>query len=169
MGIDLGNNQDTTSQAAEDAPALSLALENDKKTTSALPSIRKFSVSEETIEMALRDHHTPGDGSSTGRGRGFSIDFFAFGMNEDEPIPNNGSAAATATPHSSSNGGDEAGKVLTNRPRGDSIIFDPSSFGEGGIHEENALKGSHLMPLTSEVDEMEIMNAPGFSEAQPDM
>ena len=35
----------------------------------------------------------------------------------------------------------------TRRPRGDSIIFDPSSFQEGGIHEKNALEKARLRDL----------------------
>lgn len=58
------------------------------------------------------------------RDRGFSFDFFSFGINEDEPLP--------PVPTSSS-------PLLQNRPRGDSIIFDPTSFREGGIHEASAL------------------------------
>ena len=34
--------------------------------------------------------------------------------------------------------------MITTRPRGDSIIFDPVSFSDGGIHEENALLRSVL-------------------------
>ena len=58
------------------------------------------------------------------RDRGFSFDFFSFGINEDEPLP--------PVPTSCS-------PLLQNRPRGDSIIFDPTSFREGGIHEASAL------------------------------
>jgi len=35
----------------------------------------------------------------------------------------------------------------TRRPRGDSIIFDPASFQDGGIHEKNALEKARLKDL----------------------
>lgn len=35
----------------------------------------------------------------------------------------------------------------TSRPRGDSIIFDPVSFQEGGIHEKNALEKARMREL----------------------
>lgn len=54
------------------------------------------------------------------------------------------------------------------RPRGDSIIFDPTSFSDGGIHEENALQRSQKPTSTSEMDELEIMNSPGFIEPPPE-
>lgn len=60
------------------------------------------------------------------RDRGFSFEFFSFG--DDEPLPpieeTTSSAAVDAT---------------GNRVRGDSIIFDPISFHDGGIHETSAL------------------------------
>lgn len=58
------------------------------------------------------------------RDRGFSFEFFSFGINEDEPLP--------PVPTT-------CGSMVQNRLRGDSIIFDPTSFCEGGIHETSAL------------------------------
>jgi hypothetical protein len=63
------------------------------------------------------------------RDRGFSFEFFSFGFDGDEPLPpidENSSAVNTET-----NRG--------NRIRGDSIIFDPISFHDGGIHVTSAL------------------------------
>mmetsp|Transcript_13419 Transcript_13419/g.22859 ORF Transcript_13419/g.22859 Transcript_13419/m.22859 type:complete len:704 (+) Transcript_13419:145-2256(+) len=59
------------------------------------------------------------------RDRGFSFEFFSLGMNEDEPLP--------PVPPSITSISQEK------RLRGDSIIFDPVSFREGGIHETSAL------------------------------
>lgn len=59
------------------------------------------------------------------RDRAFSFECFAFGISADEPLPPFEQSLSTTT---------------TARPRGDSIIFDPSSFQEGGIHEQSALK-----------------------------
>jgi CCT motif len=68
--------------------------------------------------------------STAGRDRAFSFECFAFGINEDEPLP---PLAESCHP----------GAVYSNmdafRPRGDSIIFDPVSFQDGGIHEQTAL------------------------------
>lgn len=61
------------------------------------------------------------------RDRGFSFEFFSLGLNEDEPLP--------PLPISICGGSIFQG----NRMRGDSIIFDPTSFREGGIHETSAL------------------------------
>lgn len=61
------------------------------------------------------------------RDRGFSFEFFSFGINEDEPLP--------PVPASICGAHIPQG----NRLRGDSIIFDPTSFREGGIHETSAL------------------------------
>jgi hypothetical protein len=81
-----------------------------------------------------------------GRDRAMSFEFFSLGINADEPLP----------PVS------EDG-CMFQRPRGDSIIFDPVSFQDGGIHEEKALYRSRAcsVDLPSK-DEMAIMNAPGF-------
>lgn len=38
-------------------------------------------------------------------------------------------------------------EIQQRRPRGDSIIFDPSSFQDGGIHEKNALEKARLKEL----------------------
>jgi hypothetical protein len=59
------------------------------------------------------------------RDRAFSFECFAFGINADEPLP----------PMMQTRNEEED----TGRPRGDSIIFDPSSFQDGGIHEQSAL------------------------------
>lgn len=135
------------------------------------------------------------------RGRGYSLDFFALGMNEDEPIP---ATPATITSSNTNNHNStelhqqqevvtdqnirnsvindfdsklrpRADSIVQNsmlsefdsklRPRGDSIIFDPSSFGDGGIHEANALDRMRRPSFALALDEMEIMNAPGFVEA----
>lgn len=81
-----------------------------------------------------------------GRDRAMSFEFFSLGINADEPLP----------PVS------EDG-CMFQRPRGDSIIFDPVSFQDGGIHEEKAFFRSRAssVDLPSK-DEMAIMNAPGF-------
>ena len=58
---------------------------------------------------------------------------------------------------------------LSGRPRGESVIFDPCSFNEGGIHEEYTLSkasrqnnSSNALELLLEEDEVAIMNSPGF-------
>ena len=63
------------------------------------------------------------DGRS-GRDRAFSFECFAFGINADEPLPPL----------------EQQMSMMQGRPRGDSLIFDPASFQDGGIHEKNALE-----------------------------
>ena len=65
-----------------------------------------------------------------GRDRAMSFEFFSFGINADEPLPDVTQAA----------------NILT-RPRGDSIIFDPVSFQDGGILEEKVRKRSRTDSL----------------------
>lgn len=72
------------------------------------------------------DSDMPGGG---GRNRAFSFECFAFGINADEPLPPLGN---------------DTDSLSVGRPRGDSIIFDPSSFQDGGIHEQNALEKARL-------------------------
>jgi hypothetical protein len=76
-----------------------------------------------------------------------SFEFFSLGINADEPLP----PAPDMT------------LSTLGRPRGDSIIFDPVSFQDGGIHEEKAFFRSRTnsIDLPSK-DEMAIMNTPGF-------
>lgn len=88
------------------------------------------------------------------RSRGMSFELFAFSQSEQasssDPVDMNEEAL---------NGG---------RPRGDSIIFDPVSFTDGGIHEENALQRlRHNSMSLGETDEIELMNTPGFIEGPP--
>jgi len=72
------------------------------------------------------DMNTAGRPHSNSRERGYSFEFFAFGFNDDEPLP-----PISSMPQA------QGGNL--NRPRGDSIIFDPDSFRDGGIHETSAL------------------------------
>jgi len=86
------------------------------------------------------------------RDRCLSFELFSFGLNEFD-------AAPLYTTF------DETNINVNGRPRGDSIIFDPISFIDGGIHEQNALKRARRTSISSDVDEIEIMNTPGFLEA----
>ena len=73
------------------------------------------------------DHSTDGDEPlGGGRPRTFSFECYSFGINADEPLPPLDDSPSTG------------------RPRGDSIIFDPSSFQDGGIHEQSALEKARL-------------------------
>jgi hypothetical protein len=60
------------------------------------------------------------------RDRAFSFEFFSFAGDDLLPAP-----PAPEPPMSD--------EIVSSRPRGDSIIFDPSSFQDGGIHEKNAI------------------------------
>lgn len=65
------------------------------------------------------------------RDRAFSFEFFNFAG--DELLP---STASSELPDPSA---DLLEPPIRTRPRGDSLIFDPVSFQDGGIHEKNAL------------------------------
>ena len=90
-----------------------------------------------------------------GRDRAMSFEFFSFGLNADEPLPHIPEGTDDVVNHEF---------VQSGRPRGDSIIYDPCSFREGGIHEEKALLRSrnNSVDLPS-ADELFIMNSPGFT------
>ena len=82
-----------------------------------------------------------GDGmflNLNGRGRAYSFECFAFGISGDgdEPLPPLDQSVSCSTSYPS-------------RPRGDSIIFDPSSFQDGGIHEKTALERTSLAQINS--------------------
>mmetsp|Transcript_39991 Transcript_39991/g.82295 ORF Transcript_39991/g.82295 Transcript_39991/m.82295 type:complete len:629 (-) Transcript_39991:401-2287(-) len=105
---------------------------------------------------------TLGDDSATnapGRLRGMSFELFSFGIGADEPLP----PPATVQVTSSSAAITTSTATAGGRPRGDSIIFDPVSFCDGGIHETNAL--TKIGSRRASVDEVDIMNSPGFVEA----
>jgi len=84
-------------------------------------------------------NENPSSRISNQRDRGFSFECFTFGLTYDDVVDNHepllppSSSAAMTTP---------AFPPFTttgNRLRGDSVIFDPTSFLEGGIHETSAL------------------------------
>lgn len=66
------------------------------------------------------------------RDRGFSFEFFSFQADELDDEVNVTELMLGGTTTMSSG--------IQQRPRGESIIFDPTSFDEGGIHEERALQ-----------------------------
>jgi hypothetical protein len=85
-----------------------------------------------------------------GRNRAFSFECFAFGINADEPLP----PLASHDTDSMSMG----------RPRGDSIIFDPTSFQDGGIHEQSALEKARLAP-SAEGSNRKVKTTPPMADA----
>lgn len=68
------------------------------------------------------------------RDRAFSFEFFSFAGDDLLPAPPAPTAATTALPEPTA-----LVDTPMTRPRGDSIIFDPASFQDGGIHEKNAI------------------------------
>jgi CCT motif len=102
-----------------------------------------------------------GNSGTGGRNRAFSFECFAFGINADEPLPPLDESGVSQPDHQGSDPNITADNsvllpmtimsstpdhhtsnhALSNtmsslaRPRGDSIIFDPASFQDGGIHE----------------------------------
>lgn len=78
-----------------------------------------------------------------GRDRAFSFEVFNFAGGDDLlPNPVNGSQMLQAPSLAP-----VAVEAPTSRPRGDSIIFDPASFQEGGIHEKNALEKARMRDM----------------------
>lgn len=88
-----------------------------------------------------------------GRDRAMSFEFFSFGLNADEPLPPAPELSGQEYFYSGS------------RPRGDSIIFDPVSFRDGGVLEEGSLLKSRTNSIDIGTEEMAIMNTPGFVPA----
>ena len=85
------------------------------------------------------------------RGRGMSFELFSFGLTADEPLPPTQSM--------------QYAEAKIGRYMGESNIFDPVSFTDGGIHEETALSKSRpISMILEENDEIELMNTPGFVE-----
>lgn len=78
-----------------------------------------------------------------GRDRAFSFEVFNF-TGGDDLLPNPVVSSSVLQPPALAPVSTEA---PMRRPRGDSIIFDPSSFQDGGIHEKNALEKARLKEL----------------------
>lgn len=99
--------------------------------------LRGFSIDMDSVGLDFPDDNSvaeTGDLPLVGgrRDRAFSFECFAFGINADEPLP-----PLEQSVMSHPGGGIDS---MSGRLRGDSIIFDPSSFQEGGIHEQTALE-----------------------------
>jgi len=123
-----------------------------------LPAVKSSSMIGGTISNVSDLPHPANVTSNTavniyGRSRAMSFEFFSLGINADEPLP-----PANMEPTLTSE------QVIIQRPRGDSIIFDPVSFQDGGIHEEKAGNMFHKdvdLPL-GDATEMAILNTPGL-------
>jgi len=77
---------------------------------------------------------------SAQRDRGFSFEFFSFQADELDEVSDLMLGTGTGTQGRAGDGASISSTNSKQRPRGESIIFDPTSFDEGGIHEERALK-----------------------------
>lgn len=107
------------------------------------------------------------------RDRGMSFELFSFGVTEDDALNsissdnynsiNDANYNIYNSCRSSFIEKRDQTHMIGGRPRGDSIIFDPVSFSEGGIHEEKALSRSrHNSLALDEYDEIKLMNEPGL-------
>ena len=95
--------------------------------------MRRASSSSSAMAMAVPSHAqmTATTTMTMGRDRGYSFECFSLGIDGDEPLfPGDGDD-------------DGGGAPRHQRPRGDSIIFDPTSFLMGGIHETSALSSRY--------------------------
>lgn len=90
-----------------------------------------------------------------GRDRAFSFEVFNF-SGDDDLLP---VQVASSSPLHTSTLAPVNEDVVKTRPRGDSIIFDPSSFQDGGIHEKNALEKARQKELV-ELAPLNSMPAP---------
>lgn len=88
---------------------------------------------QDTSDVGDPSGATPEDLAIFKRDRAFSFEFFSFAG--DDLLPSSVTNASSELPDPASM--DE--HPVMSRPRGDSIIFDPVSFQDGGIHEQNAI------------------------------
>lgn len=95
--------------------------------------------------------------TSGGRGRAMSFEFFSFGINADEPLP--------PAPVISGTEQQQGVAPAFQRPRGDSIIFEPTSFQDGGVLEEQSLENNKARTASIDIapEELALMNTPGFA------
>lgn len=128
-----------------------LAAENADTPSSQLWSGNDTSLDPKNPFFTLKDDSHPR--LPIRRDRGFSFEFFSLGLNEDEPLP--------PLPISICDGS----IIQGNRMRGDSIIFDPTSFREGGIHETAALM--HINQNVEGENCGDILNSPEHSVLSP--
>lgn len=150
-----------TDDAAPDAPPSSSDTADNKNVTFKIEDDDKGTLSR--------------SGSFLRRDRGFSFEFFSFG-NDDEPLP------PTPLLMCDSNDGKQINSIsIGNRLRGDSIIFDPISFCDGGVHDTSALlhikqeddygfidqlTNSNNQASSSEPHVFQPMNAPSSTASQ---
>ena len=108
----------------------------------------------DNMESDSRSAAQPSDLAIFQRDRAFSFEFFNF--TGDELLPSAEEPANESTNLSENDAPpiepDE--QVSMRRPRGDSIIFDPVSFQDGGIHETNALLKARAASLDSTSDRL---------------
>mmetsp|Transcript_6448 Transcript_6448/g.16018 ORF Transcript_6448/g.16018 Transcript_6448/m.16018 type:complete len:699 (+) Transcript_6448:1476-3572(+) len=99
-----------------------------------------------------------------GRDRAFSFEVFNF-AGGDDLLPNPASSASLLQAPSL---GPVAVEAPSRRPRGDSIIFDPASFQDGGIHEKNALEKARLKDLVQAAPpQQQLLSHPATQRRPP--
>eukprot|EP00546_Thalassionema_frauenfeldii_P020012 CAMPEP_0178900728 /NCGR_PEP_ID=MMETSP0786-20121207/3627_1 /TAXON_ID=186022 /ORGANISM="Thalassionema frauenfeldii, Strain CCMP 1798" /LENGTH=595 /DNA_ID=CAMNT_0020571749 /DNA_START=34 /DNA_END=1822 /DNA_ORIENTATION=+ len=155
---------------------------NNKSKTSAVASSQAAPVPAETAKapapatvlsnVSVLPSAADVQNAENSRSRAMSFEFFSLGINADEPLPPETDLEAAID------------QTIQQRPRGDSMIFDPMSFQEGGIHEEkadnmmlqNAADDSNTADLpVQDAAEMAILSTPGLfatanaSVAQPSL
>eukprot|EP00978_Attheya_sp_CCMP212_P016025 scaffold41671_cov46-Attheya_sp.AAC.2 len=159
--IELGNYR--SGQMNKDSTALLPPIANGMSATRVSTQVAMSSSSQQenppSQNASININEVENDFAVFARGRGMSMDFFF--MNEDEPLP----PAPTLSDLQGCNiiGDLPLSDAMLRRPRGESIIYDPVSFSEGGILEEKANLRVRSQSIQLEGhDEFEMMNAPGF-------
>lgn len=136
---DAANGESSTSVTAQHLESDMMPKIDDTSADCILDSLNpSILLGDKNIDMSVRlPQQVPGSAKQPQqRDRGFSFEFLSFDMNY---LPDNvvSGGNLNATP---SNQPNNNAMLSIGRERGDSIIFDPMSFTDGGIHEENALR-----------------------------
>lgn len=121
----------------------------------------EFGADSESDKVEHVDSANASDLAVFQRERAFSFEFFNFAGDELLPAaPVSEDTADHQLPDQAVSGfmGLSDMEPIHQRPRGDSIIFDPVSFQDGGIHEKNALLKARTASIGSATDALLLEN-----------
>jgi hypothetical protein len=121
----------------------------------------EFGADSESDKVEHVDSANAADLAVFQRERAFSFEFFNFAGDELLPAaPVSEDTAEHQLPDPAVSGFMDHSDLepIHQRPRGDSIIFDPVSFQDGGIHEKNALLKARAASIGSAADALMLEN-----------